>query len=180
MLITPAPKIPGVATHDFLGRKIDAAFIGLKMSTVICGKSAVDRPAAFASSIGSFFLQLVRARTAHAPRQLPTRARRRTSPLAGSNAFTEPLVIRFSSTLWQENSRVSRQRSRRAQRSRSTRIAHREHQTLFSFSGASSNFANQSGTSALRCVFKMSRTKQRKSPRQSAQSFSRVCAPSMR
>ena len=33
--------------------------IGLKMSAVICGKSKVVRPAAFASSTGLFLLQLV-------------------------------------------------------------------------------------------------------------------------
>ena len=135
--------------------------IGLKISAVICGRSAVVRPVAFASSIGSFFLQLVRERTAHAPRQLPTRARRRISPLAGSNAFTEPLVIRFSSTLWQEDFGCKRFRS--------------PPQLL-----GSRNSLGQSDSGLRRWSRKMFRAKSRKSPTQSAQSFSIVCAPSMR
>jgi hypothetical protein len=146
--------------------------IGLKMSAVICGKSAVVRPAAFASSIGSFFSQLVRVRSAQAPRQLPNRVRRRISPLAGSNAFTEPLVIRFCSARWQENSRI--QATGRAQ------LIIWKRQTFFSFSAASSTFANQSDGFVLRCASTMLRTKRRKFPPQSVESFSMVCAPSIR
>jgi hypothetical protein len=146
--------------------------IALKISAVICGRSAVVRPAAFASSIGSLFSQLVRVRSAHAPRQLPNRVRRRISPLAGSNAFTEPLVIRFCSTRWQENSRI--------QATGHAQLIICKRQTLFSFSDASSTFANQSDGFDLRCASTISRTKRRKSPPQSAESFSRVCAPSIR
>src|SRR6266496_1790426 len=67
-------------------------------------KSAVVRPAAFALFSSSFFLQLTNARTEHARNQLPTRAKGRKSPLAGSNAFTKPLLIRSWRTFWQENS----------------------------------------------------------------------------
>ncbi len=49
--------------------------IGLKMSAVICGKSAVVFPAAFASSIGSFFSQPENVRDRTAARQAPSRAR---------------------------------------------------------------------------------------------------------
>src|SRR4029434_1291447 len=37
------------------GERLMPPSIGLKMSAVICGKSAVVFPAAFASSVGSFF-----------------------------------------------------------------------------------------------------------------------------
>jgi len=77
------------------------------------------------------------------------------SPREGASAFTEPLVIRFSSTLWQENSRVKGT----ARRSRSTGIAHRERQTLVSFSAPSSNFARQSDASRSSCFFRMSLAK---------------------
>src|SRR6266566_9000954 len=71
--------------------------------TVICGKSTLVRPAACNLSTGSFFGQLAKARNAHAKSQLPTRARERRSPLAGSNAFTEPSLILPCSAGWQEN-----------------------------------------------------------------------------
>jgi hypothetical protein len=78
------------------GERLMPPSIGLKMSAVICGKSAVFFPAALASSIGSFFLQLANASNAqaHIPTQDPTRLRRRRWPLASSSAFTEPLLIR--------------------------------------------------------------------------------------
>src|SRR6266487_1050025 len=78
--------------------------IGLKMSAVICGKSAVLLPAAFASSTGSFFVQLAKATDAHARSELPTRARRRTLSLPFPNAFTAPLLICWSRVFWQEDS----------------------------------------------------------------------------
>src|SRR4029077_14391828 len=80
--------------------------IGLKMSAVICGKSAVLFPAALASSIGSFFFQLANASKApaHTPTQSPTRLRRRRWPLASSSAFTESALIRSERNVWQENS----------------------------------------------------------------------------
>src|SRR6266498_3910870 len=77
--------------------------IGLKMSAVICGKSAVLLPAAFASSTGSFFVQLAKARDTHARSELPTRARRRTSSLPFPNAFTAPSLICWPGVVWQEN-----------------------------------------------------------------------------
>jgi hypothetical protein len=46
--------------------------IGLKMSAVICGKSAIVFPAAFASSIGSLFAQLVSPTEAQAVGRDPT------------------------------------------------------------------------------------------------------------
>ncbi len=76
--------------------------IGLKMSAVICGKSAVVFPAAFASSMGSFFQQPVKANNAHPMTQDPIRARRRTPALTGSSTVTEPLLICWSVALWQE------------------------------------------------------------------------------
>src|SRR5436190_8220969 len=77
--------------------------IGLKMSATICGKSAVLLPAAFASSTGSFFVQLTRA--THAKSQLPTRARRRKSSLPFPSAFTAPPLICWPGVFWQENSK---------------------------------------------------------------------------
>src|SRR6478752_4820011 len=79
--------------------------IGLKMSAVIFGKSAVLLPAAFASSTGSFFVQLTRATDTHARSELPTRTtRRRTSSLPLPGAFTAPLLICWPGVFWQENS----------------------------------------------------------------------------
>src|SRR5439155_1644002 len=87
------------------GKRSMPPSIGLKMSAVICGKSAVLLPAAFASSTGSFFVQLTRATDTHAKSQLPTRARRRRSALAASSTFTEALLIPWSGDFWQENSK---------------------------------------------------------------------------
>src|SRR5439155_25462872 len=70
----------------------------------LCRKSAVVRPAAFALFTSSFFLRLTSARTEHARNQLPTCAKGRKWALAGSNAFSEPLLIRSWRTFWQENS----------------------------------------------------------------------------
>src|SRR5437870_770809 len=84
--------------------------IGLKTSAVICGKSAVLFPAALASSIGSFFLQLANTSRAQIPRQSPTRLRRKKWPLAGSIAFTESALIRRSWMVWQENFQRNKKR----------------------------------------------------------------------
>jgi hypothetical protein len=76
----------------------------LKMSAVICGKSAVVFPAAFASSIGSFFSQPKNVRDRQAPRQIPTRVRRRRPRVAWRNAFTEALLISLRRVVRQDNS----------------------------------------------------------------------------
>src|SRR5207302_9514930 len=68
------------------------------------GKSAVVFPAAFASSVGSFFSQPENVRNRHAPSQIPAGVRRRRSRLSGRNAFTEPSLISLWQTVWQDNS----------------------------------------------------------------------------
>lgn len=109
--------------------------IGLKISAVTCGRSAVVSPTAFASSTGSFFLQVVRVRSAHAPRQLPTRTRRRISPLVGRNAFTRATIDSFFVNLPVRKFQVVRGIDLRVPRPATagcpTRIARRERQTRF-------------------------------------------------
>src|SRR5205809_2348856 len=86
------------------GDRLMPPSIGLKMSAVICGKSAVVFPAAFASSVGSFFLQPEKARDKQAPRQIPAGMRRGRSRLAWRNACTEPSLISLGRTERQDNS----------------------------------------------------------------------------
>src|SRR5206468_1364669 len=86
------------------GERLMPPSIGLKMSAVICGKSAVVFPAAFASSIGSFFSQPENVRDRKVPRQTPSRLRQRRPRLAWRNAFTEASLISLLRTVRQENS----------------------------------------------------------------------------
>ena len=76
MLIACAPRIPGVATRDFPGGSSMPLSSNLKISVVIRRKLAIVLPPAFASSIGSFFLQLAGASSPHAPSQPRTLTRR--------------------------------------------------------------------------------------------------------
>src|SRR4029453_4523809 len=84
------------------GERLMPPSIGLKMSAVICGKSAVVFPAAFASSVGSFFSQPENVREEPAQTQIPARVRRRRSGLARRNACTEPSLISLRRTVRQE------------------------------------------------------------------------------
>src|SRR4026208_641607 len=86
------------------GDKLMPPSIGLKMSAAIWGKSVVVFPAAFASSIGSFFPQPENIGVIKAPRQIPTRMTPRRSRLAWRNAFTETSLISFLRTVRQDNS----------------------------------------------------------------------------
>src|SRR4030095_6675994 len=100
------------------GERLMPPSIGLKMSAVICGKSAVVFPAAFASSVGSFFSQPENVRDRQAPTQIPARVRRRRSRLAWRNACTEPSLISLRRTVRQEQFWKARDRGRFASRSR--------------------------------------------------------------
>src|SRR5207244_13331078 len=85
------------------GDRLMPPSIGLKMSAVICGKSAVVFPAAFASSVGSFFSQPEKARDKQAPRQIPAGRRRGRSRLAWKDACTEPSWMYLGRTEAQDN-----------------------------------------------------------------------------
>src|SRR5438552_12156781 len=86
------------------GDRLMPPSIGLKMSAVICGKSAVVFPAAFASSVGWFFSQPEKARDKQAPRQIAAGMRRGRSRLAWRNACTEQSLISLGRTEMKEYS----------------------------------------------------------------------------
>jgi hypothetical protein len=58
MLVASAPEVPGIAAHDFLRRKINAAIHRLENVGSDLRKIGRAFSCALASSIGSFFLQL--------------------------------------------------------------------------------------------------------------------------
>src|SRR4029453_14746819 len=104
------------------GERLMPPSIGLKMSAVICGKSAVVFPAAFASSVGSFFSQPENVRDRQTPTQIPARVRRRRSRLAWRNACTGPSLISFRGTVRQEKFWKGRDRGQAASLTRRARL----------------------------------------------------------
>jgi hypothetical protein len=148
MLVASAPEIPSITAHDFLWRKIDAAIhrfenIGSDLRKIGSRQASRFR----------FVNRLVFLAARESENRACTQATSDSSETENLTSGWQQCLHRATSDTFLVNLVA---RKFQGSRSRPTRIACWERQTLFSCSGASSNFASQSGASVPRCVLTMS------------------------